>query len=77
MNQEETIATAVLIFFAAFALILLALYVWSLVWLYGDSERRGKPGCLVVLLVALIGWPLGLLLWVVVRPETTRELNRR
>ena len=48
----------------------LFLYIWSLVWVYGDAERRGKSGCLVALLAALIQWPLSLLLWLVFRPET-------
>jgi len=45
------------------------LYLWSIIWAYGDAEDRGKPGCLVALLVALLSWPLGLLLWVLFRPE--------
>ena len=48
---------------------LLALVVWSLVWAYRDAEDRGKSGCLVVLLVLLISWPVGLLAWYVFRPE--------
>jgi len=51
-------------------LMVLALFVWSLVWVYGDAERRGKSGCLVALLAALIHWPLSLLLWLVFRPAT-------
>jgi hypothetical protein len=47
---------------------LVALYVWSLIWAFKDAERRGKPGCLIVLLVALL-WPLGLVLWRIARPE--------
>ena len=46
-----------------------ALYIYSAVWAYGDAEARGKPGCLVALLVLLFSWPLGLLMWVVFRPE--------
>lgn len=48
----------------------LFLYIWSLVWVYRDAGRRGKSGCLVALLAALIQWPLSLLLWLVFRPET-------
>ena len=40
----------------------LSFYVWSVVWSYADTEARGKPGCLVALLVALLSWPLGLIL---------------
>ena len=44
------------------------LYVASIVWAYRDVEQRGKSGLLVALLVALATWPLGLLVWVLVRP---------
>lgn len=50
-------------------LLILALLIWSLVWVYNDAIRRGKPGWLVVLLVLLLDWPLSLLVWLVFRPE--------
>lgn len=50
-------------------LLFLGLLIWSLVWVYGDAERRGKSGCVVVLLVLLSSWPVSLLLWIVSRPE--------
>jgi hypothetical protein len=52
---------------------LFVIYVWSILWAYGDAERRGKSGCLVGLLVALLSWPLGLVLWIVFRPEGGRR----
>ena len=45
------------------------LYILSIIWAYRDAERRGKEGILVALLVALVAWPLSLLIWVVVRPD--------
>ena len=60
--------------FVGFIIVLIPLffifcaYVLSLVWVYADAEERGKPGCLVVLLVALLSWPISLLVWVVFRP---------
>ncbi len=51
-------------------LVLLGLYVYSLVWVYRDAKKRGKPGLVVVLLVALLSWPLSLLLWWLVRGDT-------
>ena len=48
---------------------LLGLYIWSIFWAYGDGERRGKSGCLVALLVMLLSWPLGLIVWLIFRPE--------
>ena len=50
-------------------LFILGLYVWSIIWCYSDAERRGKPGCLVALLVAFLSWPISLLVWIVFRPE--------
>lgn len=44
-------------------------YFVSIVWAAGDAEARGKSGCLVGLLVALLSWPLGLIAWLVFRPE--------
>ncbi|MBB6610695.1 hypothetical protein H7F15_06575 [Pontibacter sp. Tf4] len=52
-------------------LVLLVLYIWSVVWAYKDANRRGKPGWLVAVLVALLSWPLGLVLWLLFRPNTT------
>lgn len=51
---------------------LFVLYIWSVVWSYGDANARGKPGCLVALLVALFSWPIGLLMWIIFRPERNR-----
>jgi hypothetical protein len=50
-------------------LIVFAIYIYSIVWVYRDANRRGKSGVLVALLVALISWPIGLLVWVLVRDK--------
>jgi hypothetical protein len=50
-------------------LVFFAIYIASLVWVYRDANRRGKSGILVALLVALISWPIGLLVWVLVRDK--------
>ncbi|HEX8747757.1 MAG TPA: hypothetical protein VF717_11205 [Pyrinomonadaceae bacterium] len=50
-------------------LILFAVYIASLVWVYRDANRRGKSGILVALLVALISWPIGLLVWFLIRDK--------
>jgi len=46
-----------------------ALYVWSILWAYGDAAARGKSGLLVALFVALLSWPGGWLAWLVFRPN--------
>jgi len=60
----------VILFFllVPFGLVILGLLIWSLVWVYGDAEKRGKPGWLVVLLVLFLDWPISLLVWLVFRP---------
>ena len=50
-------------------LVILGLLIWSLVWVHGDAEKRGKPGWLVVILVLLLDWPISLLVWLVFRPD--------
>ncbi len=57
-----------------FALLLLGLFIWSIIWAYGDAEDRGKSGCLVALLVALLSWPVGLIMWLVFRPDKTSRM---
>ncbi len=57
------------IFLVPLGLIILGLLVWSIIWVYGDAEKRGKSGCLVALLVFLLEWPISLLVWLVFRPD--------
>lgn len=56
-----------IIFALIIGLLLFALYIASIVWVYRDAERHGKSGILVALLVALISWPIGLVVWLIVR----------
>jgi cytochrome oxidase complex assembly protein 1 len=48
--------------------VLLATYVWSLIWSYRDAKRRGKSALLVTLLVGLAS-PFGFLAWLIFRPS--------
>ena len=47
---------------------MLVIYIGSIVWAYNDAEKRGKSGLLVALLVLLATWPVGLIIWLVIRP---------
>lgn len=60
-----------------FMVAFLSLFVWSIVWVYNDAEKRGKSGCLVALLVLFLSWPIGLLAWLIFRPEEPEEKNYR
>jgi len=44
------------------------LQIYSCIWAGSDAERRGKSGFLIGLLV-FFTWPLGLLIWLLARPE--------
>jgi hypothetical protein len=58
------------IVFGLLMLLFVGIWIWSIIWAYGDAESRGKSGCLVVLLILLLSWPIGLLAWIIFRPET-------
>ena len=70
--DENAVGFIGLAVFAVISLVVLGLYIWSIVWSYADAEKRGKSGCLVALLVGLVSWPLGLVIWLVARPEDRR-----
>jgi len=50
-------------------------YVWSGFWIYKDAKSRGKPALLFTVLVMLFAWPIGLVIWIAVRPEGQRRFN--
>jgi hypothetical protein len=53
----------------AFVVLLLVMVIGSVFWAYGDAENRGSSGCLVALLVLFIKWPVGLIIWLLIRPK--------
>jgi len=63
------------VIFGLLAIGMLCLYIWSIVWAYSDAEARGKSGCLVVLLVVFLSWPLGFVAWLIFRPEKESRWN--
>jgi hypothetical protein len=58
--------------YCCFSLLLL-LYIGAMIWVFRDAEWRGKNGCVVALLVTVVGWPLGLILWLVFRPSSSES----
>ena len=68
-SDGSGMGVAAIIIAIIFVLIFLAIYIASLVWVYRDANRRGKPGIVVALLVALISWPIGLLVWFLIRDK--------
>ncbi|NUM53893.1 MAG: hypothetical protein HUU46_09645 [Candidatus Hydrogenedentes bacterium] len=53
---------------ALFSLIVFIVYIGSVIWAFSDAQQRGKSGCLVALLVLLLVWPVGLIIWLLIRP---------
>ena len=56
------------IFLGVLTLVLLAA---SLVWVYLDAQKRGKTGCLW-LLIAFFTWPFGVVAYLVLRDKTVQ-----
>ena len=55
-------------------LCLLAIFILTLVamfWVYQDAEKRGKTGCIWLLLISATG-PLGLIAYLVLRDREVR-----
>jgi hypothetical protein len=59
------------------AIVIVPFYLGSVFWAFGDARARRKSGCLVAILVAFLSWPLGLIAWLIFRPEETKTENRR
>jgi hypothetical protein len=51
-----------------FYLLVFVIYIGSVIWAFADANSRGKSGCLVALLVLLLVWPVGLVIWLLIRP---------
>lgn len=52
------------LFGAIYALLVLITAIWAFL----DARARDRSGCLVGLFVLVFFWPVGLLLWLVLRP---------
>jgi drug/metabolite transporter (DMT)-like permease len=69
-RPESIIGVIVFLMIVGVVVGILGLFVWSLVWVYSDAEKRGKPGCVVALLVFIRSWPFSLLFWILARPDS-------
>ena len=50
-----------------------ALYVGSMVWAFYDAEKQGRNGLLAAILVGVMFWPAGLVVWLIVRRAGRRQ----
>lgn len=48
---------------------LVATHVATLAWVYRDAKRRGMHAALVAVLVGVTLFPVGVLVWLAVRPD--------
>ncbi|MDX1436115.1 MAG: hypothetical protein R3335_04850 [Anaerolineales bacterium] len=67
--SADTVGAVFLLVVVVLALLIMALYIASLVWLYRDSHARGKTGCMW-LLIAFFTWPFGVLAYFLLRDQT-------
>lgn len=58
--------------FSLMSLVLLIIWIAVIVWVYRDAEKRGMNGILWALLV-LIGNLIGLIIYLIVRSDSSRE----
>ena len=54
---------------ALFGTLCFIVYIGTVIWSFADARQRGKSGCLVALLVLLLVWPVGLIIWLLIRPD--------
>ncbi|MEO6846325.1 MAG: hypothetical protein ABI443_03135 [Chthoniobacterales bacterium] len=53
--------------------IVVIFYFTSLYWAYDDARKRGRNSIKVLLLVAILAWPLSIIVWLFMRPRTKRK----
>jgi hypothetical protein len=70
MSGDE-FGTLMIIGSILFMIIFLVLWIGSLIWVYQDAEKRGKSGCIWLLLLWFT-WPFGLIAYLVVRDQEVR-----
>ena len=57
--------------------LLAVIFLASIVWSFIDARSRGKSGLVVAGVVALLAWPIGLIVWLLFRPRRIREIRPR
>jgi len=72
VNSAQQIAGLISFVLGVFVLVWLPVWIATLVWVWRDARRCGKPVWLAILSVLLIGlvlWPVGLLVWLILRKD--------
>jgi preprotein translocase subunit YajC len=60
------------LFLLLIPIIFLAITMYFAIWVYRDAEKRGQEPALWLLII-LVSNILGLILWLILRPEKTRK----
>jgi len=72
VNSAQEMARLIALVLGIFVLVWLPVWVATLAWVWRDARRCGKSALVAVFLVLLIGlvaWPVGLLVWLILRKD--------
>ncbi|MBF8282732.1 MAG: hypothetical protein A2W37_05960 [Chloroflexi bacterium RBG_16_63_12] len=69
--SADTFGSLLSILGICLGIVMLVLLAASLVWVYLDAQKRGKTGCLW-LLIAFFTWPFGVVAYLVLRDKTVQ-----
>jgi hypothetical protein len=69
--SADTFGTLLVVVGVFLGIATLALLVASLAWVYLDAQKRGKTGCLW-LLIAFFTWPFGVAAYALLRDKTVQ-----
>jgi hypothetical protein len=50
--------------------------IFSVIWVFFDARARQKSGCIAIILILLVGWPLSFIWWFWLRPPLERAKAR-
>jgi hypothetical protein len=69
--SPDAFGNLMIILGAVLGVIFLIFFAASLVWVYADSQQRGKTGCLWLLIV-FFTWPLGVIVYLILRDQNVQ-----
>lgn len=71
MEGGAALGSALILIWALCVFAMLGAVLLSVVWVYRDAEKRGKTGCLWIL-IAFFTWPLGVIAYFMLRDKEVR-----
>ena len=64
-------------FMGVFLTLFVFAWVGTIKFVYKDAEARGKPGCLIALMVIICNFPIGYFLWIIFRPAKLSDIPKK